>query len=71
MNDAELLALAVEMRQAQNDYYGKGRTQGQLAKAKELERRFDWEVSERRTRQRQPSLFGTLERSAGGPGVAT
>ena len=70
MTDAELLELAVAMRQAQRDYYGKGRTQHHLALAKELERRFDWEISDRRTRQRQPSLFGTMERSNGGPDPA-
>ena len=67
MNDAELLDLAVRMRAAQVAYYTKGRTQHHLALAKELERRFDWEISDRRTRQRQTSLFGAMERSNGGP----
>lgn len=65
LTDAELLALAVEMRQAQNTYYRMGRTPDQLRRAKDLERRFDRAVEARQAPAGLP-LF-----PAGGPDLAT
>lgn len=57
MTEPELVALAVKMRAAQNEFYRNGRTSSQLARARELEKRFDRAVEERSGRQ--GSLFET------------
>ena len=46
MTDAELIALAVKMREAQKAYF-KGRTREQLIASKELEAVFDKEIARR------------------------
>jgi hypothetical protein len=61
MNDGEIVNLAVEMRAAQNEFYRQGRTREALARAKELESRFDHEIklrnSDRAQQGRLPSMY--------------
>lgn len=47
MTDAELIALAIEMRKAQKAYFTQGRTREQLIASKKLEAAFDAAAKDR------------------------